>query len=314
MAAAWPELAYQDWKDTCETLHRWTQIVGKIQLACTPKQNHWWNVGLHPTATGLRTMPMARPDGEGAFDIAFDLVDHALLIRLSDGRRHSMPLVPCSVATFHARLFSLLHDLGIELKIREQPSEIAVDAIPFDQDELHRSYDEEAVGRFFQVLSRTGLVLEEFTARFTGKVSPVLFWWGTFDLSVSRYTGREAPARKGADVIVKEAYSHELSSAGFWPGDPTYPQAAFFSYTAPAPDRYGELPVNPPEAFFDADRGLFLLPYEDVAASASPRRMLLDFFQSTYEAGADAGGWDRERLERHEPAPAGESAEEATVH
>lgn len=312
----WPDIPYESWKDTLETVHRWTQIVGKVALACTPRQNHFWNVGLHPTAMGLRTNPMQRPDGGGTFDMTFDFIDHALFIRCENGERRTLPLVPCTVKAFHDRLFATFEDLGFEVSIREEPSEIAVDAIPFAEDEKHRAYDEKAMRRFFTAVSSTQHVLDLFTAQFVGKVSPVLFWWGTFDLSVSRYSGRTAPPPASTDSITDEAYSHEVSSAGFWAGDAEYPHPAFFSYTMPAPDGYTAMPIGPAEASFNKKRGLFLLPYEVVRDAASPARTLLEFYQSTYEAGADAGGWDRENLERQEQASArtDDTSVEATVH
>lgn len=312
----WPDIPYESWKDTLDTVHRWTQIVGKVALACTPRQNHWWNVGLHPTAMGFRTNPMRRPDGEGAFDMTFDFTDHALFIRCENGERRTLPLVACTVKAFHDRLFSTFRDMGFDVSIREEPSEIEVDAIPFSEDVKHGSYDEEAMQRFFIALSSTAHVLDLFTSRFVGKVSPVLFWWGTFDLSVSRYSGREAPPREDADSIIEEAYTHETSSAGFWAGDAGYPHPAFYSYTAPAPDGYSALPVLPNEATFDNERGLFLLPYDVVRNSASPVRMLLDFYQTTYAAGADAGHWNRRLLEREAPATpfAEETTDQATMH
>lgn len=314
MSNAWPELPYESWKDTLDTLHRWSQVVGKIALACSPRQNHWWNVGLRRTATGLRTGPLQRPDGRGAFDLSFDFIDHHLDLRSQTGARETLPLVPCTVASFHDQLFAALRRTGIEVTIRDEPCEIPVDALPLSQDEQHKSYDPAAVERFFTALTSTGHALEQFNARFFGKVSPVLFWWGTFDLSVSRYSGRPAPPRSKADGITREAYSHEVSSVGFWPGDPSYRQPAFFGYTAPAPDGYGDLPVEPAEASFSKEKGLFLLPYDAVKDAAAPEAMLARFFQSTYEAGADAGGWDRTSLER--PAPTGLAAtpEQPTVH
>lgn len=314
MTSVWPELAYEGWKDTLDTLHRWTQVVGKIALACSPRQNHWWNVGLHLTATGLRTGVLQRPDGQGAFDLTFDFVDHRLQLRTQSGAHQTLPLVACSVATFHDAVFEALQRAGIQVSIRDEPAEIAVDALPLSQDELHRSYDPEAVERFFTALSLTGQALERFNARFVGKVSLVLFWWGTFDVSVSRYSGRPAPPRKGADSITREAYSHEVSSVGFWPGDPSYRQPAFFGYTAPAPDGYGQLPVEPAEASFSQEKGLFLLSYDAVRDAAAPEAMLSRFFQTTYEAGADAGGWDRQALERQDAAPLGGAPVQPTVH
>lgn len=303
----WPDLAYDDWKETIATLHRFLQVTGKVQLACSPTQNHWWNVGLHLTSMGLRSGALRRPDGQGAFDFTYDFIDHALFIRSEDGERRTIPLLPCTVKAFYERVFNELGDIGIEVAIREEPTEIAVDAIPFPEDEIHRAYDERMVRRFFHVLSSTGAVLDAFTTRFTGKVSPVLFWWGTFDLAVSRYSGRVAPRRPDADSITEEAYSHEMSSAGYWPGDPSYPNGAFYSYAAPAPEGYSKLPVTPADAFFSEQRGLFLLPYETVRDAASPERLLMDFFQSTYEAGADAGRWARHALEReHPPQPTDE--------
>lgn len=297
----WPDIPYESWKDTLDTVHRWTQIVGKVALACTPRQNHWWNVGLYPTAMGLRTNPLQRPDGKGAFDLTFDFTDHALFIRCEDGERRTLPLVACTVKAFHDRLFASFRDIGFTVDISEQPSEIEVDPIPFSQDEKHRSYDEAAMKRFFTAVSSTRHVLDLFTARFIGKVSPALFWWGTFDLSVSRYSGRKAPKPANADSITREAYSHEVSSAGFWAGDAEYPHPAFFSYTMPAPAGYAALPIDPREASFNKERGLFLLPYDAVRDADSPVQMLLDFCQTSYEAGADAGEWDRDALERQEP-------------
>ena len=291
----WPSLPLEEWRETCETLHRWTQIVGKITLALTPVVNHWWNVPMRMTSRGLAT-PLL-PDGSGAFDMEFDFAAHLLRIRTSDDER-KIPLAPRSVASMHAAIFRELASLGIRPRIWNLPVEIE-DPIRFDADEVHRSYDPGPVGRFRRILVLTDAVFEEFRAGFLGKCSPVRFFWGTFDLAVTRFSGRAAPPRDGADSITREAYSHEVSSVGFWPGDRRLPEPSYYSYAAPEPPGFRDASI--PGAAWRSDLGGHYLPYETVRTAADPRRTLLDFCRNAYAAAADAGGWDRTALERKAP-------------
>ncbi len=273
----------------------WSQIVGKVRLEQTPLINHWWNVPLYVSARGLTTTAM--PYGEIFFEMEFDFIDHALVITTSDGKSARIALEPKSVATFYRETMDTLRQLGLEIQIWKMPVEIP-DPIPFDQDEQHASYDPEYVNRFWQALRLADRVMQEFRSRFIGKSSPVHFFWGSFDLAVTRFSGRPAPARPEADSITREAYSHEVISHGWWPGQGPLGKAAFYSYTAPAPERLGESKVRPEQAYYNAEMGLFLLLHDDLRNAANPDETLLDFLQTTYEAGANLANWDRPALER----------------
>ncbi|HEY6446335.1 MAG TPA: DUF5996 family protein [Acidobacteriaceae bacterium] len=291
----WPALPLASWQDTCATLHRWTQVVGKVRLALTPLVNHWWNVPLYVTARGLTTS--AIPYGHQAFELRFDFLGQQLVLETSDGLVESLALEPRSVADFYRECLGMLRSAGIAVKIWPMPVEVP-NPIPFDQDQTHAAYDPERAAAFWRILLSVDEVLQKFRAEFIGKVSPVHFFWGSFDLAVTRFSGRRAPERPGADAVTREAYSHEVSSVGFWPGTTGGVDAAFYSYAAPVPTGFSEAPVRPESARFDTQLGEFLLPYEAVRQSASPTRSLLDFCQSTYEAAANLGGWDRKALER----------------
>jgi uncharacterized protein DUF5996 len=293
-AEHWPALPYPAWQDTCETLHMWTQIVGKTRMALTPLVNHWWNVTLYVTARGLTTSLI--PGGREPFDVEFDFIAHRLRIRALGGGEDAMPLRPRTVADFYRDYMARLRAFGIEPVFSTTPNEVA-DPIPFEQDTAHASYDPEAATRFWRLLATVAGVLHEFRARFIGKASPVHFFWGGFDLAVTRFSGRPAPPRPGADLMTREGYSHECSSCGFWPGDPTSREAAFYAYTSPAPAGLEGAAVRPESVFFNPEIG-FILRYDDVRRSPSPRQTLLDFCQSTYEAGATLANWPRGQLER----------------
>jgi len=295
----WPELPYADWQDSCATLHLWTQIVGKIRLALAPPVNHWWHVPLYLTSRGLTTSPM--PYDGRTFQIDFDFVDHVLRIATSDGRRESLALVPRSVADFHKEVMGRLRALGLDMRIWPVPVEIA-DPIPFEQDQIHASYDPVQVNRFWRALAQIDQVFAVFRSRFIGKASPVHFFWGSFDHAVTRFSGRRAPPPPSnpqiPDTINREAYSHEVSSCGFWPGNGGFGQAAFYSYAYPQPAGFGEAPIQPSAAYYSKEIGEFILPYDAVRQAASPRDTLLEFLQSTYAAAADLAKWDRAALER----------------
>jgi len=295
----WPELPYAAWRDTCATLHLWTQIVGKIRLAATPWLNHSWHVTLRVTARGLRT-PLIRTAAQD-FEIEFDFIDHTLWIRTAAGHFRQVMLRPVSVAQFFADVMIALDELGISLTIDEIPNEIA-DAIPFRDDRTHAAYDPDYANRFWRVLLCTHAAMEHFRTAFLGKASPVHFFWGSFDLAVTRFSGRVAPRHPGgiphlSDAVVREAYSHEVSSAGFWPGGGPIDYAAFYSYAYPAPEGFASAKVRPAQAFFSKDLGEFILPYDAARAAPDPDAALMDFLQSTYEAAADLGKWDRAALE-----------------
>ena len=292
--AAWPSLPLEAWKDTYATLHMWTQVAGKIRLQLTPLVNHWWNVPLYVSSRGLTTSPI--PFGERTFEIQFDFIDHQLVITTSDGKVDRLPLTPMPVAEFYRDLMSHLRSLGIELRINTKPCEVP-DPIPFERDTIHAAYDAEYARRFWRILVTVNSVFLEFRSRFLGKCSPVHFFWGSFDLAVSRFSGRRAPERPGADAITREAYSHEVISAGFWPGGGEVNGPAFYSYTVPEPEDYATARVRPGAAFYDPKLREFLLMYDEVRGADSPRRALLDFLQSTYEAGATLARWDRNALE-----------------
>jgi hypothetical protein len=294
----WPELKFADWQDTLATLHMWTQVVGKIRLAQTPLVNHWWNVPLYVSARGLTTSAM--PYEDRIFEIEFDFINHQLLIECSDGSTTSLALRPQSVADFYAEVISTLRGLGMEIKIWTMPVEIP-NPIRFTEDHEHKSYDAEYVNRFWRTLVKMDDVLKQFRARFTGKVSPVHFFWGSFDLAVTRFSGRPAPERPGADYMTREAYSHEVISHGWWPGNKDM-EAAFYSYTTPEPaglaDAVSEGKIRPEKTFYSPEMKEFFLLYDDVRQAASPEQALMDFCQTTYDAGADLAGWDRAGLER----------------
>ncbi|HEX2252302.1 MAG TPA: DUF5996 family protein [Thermoanaerobaculia bacterium] len=287
----WPRLSYAEWSETCATLHLWTQIVGKVRLELAPPANHWWHVALYVTARGLTTSPM--PHGERQLQIDFDFVDHVLLVRVDDGRVAALPLAPRPVAHFHREVMALLDGLGLPVAIDTRPQELP-DPIPFEQDHLHAAYDRDAAQRFFHVLASSAAVMQQFRGGFLGKASPVHFFWGSFDLAVSRFSGRPAPPRPG--VISGPAYSHEVSSVGFWPGGPAQ-DASFYAYHVPEPPGFRAAAVRPQAAAWSPELSEFLLPYEAVRTASDPRRALLDFFASTYAAGAEAAGWDRGSLE-----------------
>ena len=290
----WPALPLAQWADTCATLHRWTQIAGKVKLRLTPLVNHWWNVPLFVGARGLTTG--AIPYRGRTFSLRFDFVDHALVLENDAGAVHRLPLRPQSVAAFYAECLAMLARAGVDVAIWRMPVEIP-DPVPFDEDVAHTSYDRDAVGRFFRVLLSADRVFGEFRAGFIGKCSPVQFFWGSFDLAVTRFSGRRAPARDGADAITREAYSHEVSRVGFWPGE-GYEDAAFYSYTAPEPPGFRDRPGMPGGTFYDAKLGEYIMMYDYVRGASSPSAALLAFCRATYEAGADLGGWDRMALER----------------
>jgi hypothetical protein len=296
----WPDLPLSAWTDTCETLHRWTQIAGKVRLASTPLINHWWNVTLHVNARGL-VAPGNVCDGR-TFDITFDLVDHQVGITTSDGRTQAFDLAPMSVADFYTEFMRRLHRLDINVRIWTMPSEIE-NAVPFELDRTHAHYDPEYVSRFRQTLVQATRVMDKFRARFIGKTSPVHFFWGSFDLAVTRFSGRTAPPPKGvtpnvAGWVMAEAYSHEVSSCGFWPGNGGYGRAAFYVYAYPEPAGYGDTPLRTVEGFYDRSVGQFILPYDAVRQARDPDALLLGFLQETYEAATDLANWDRKALER----------------
>ena len=298
---AWPALAYADWADTCNTLHLWTQVVGKVKLALAPLTNHWWGIVLYVSARGLTTGPM--PYRDRALQIDFDFCAHELILRTSDAREQRIALAPMPVADFYERVMAGLHALDARLSIWTMPVELE-GAIPFEQDRTHASYDAAAAHTFWRQLVQADRVFNVFRARYLGKVSPVHFFWGSFDLAVTRFTGRLAPpltSTKAVNVglwVMQEAYSHECSSIGFWPGNGGYGKAAFYSYAYPEPDGFGAVPVRPQGAAYNGDVGQFLLDYDAVRTAASPDAALLEFMQSTYEAAANRGGWDRKALER----------------
>jgi Family of unknown function (DUF5996) len=306
----WPALPLDEWAETYATLHRWTQVIGKIRLARAPFINHWWQVPLYVTARGMTTSPI--PDGGRTFQIDFDFLDHCLLLQTSTGGRGRVELASRSVADFYRTVMSELHALGTRVQIWTRPVEIE-NPIPFEQDEQHATYNPEQATRFWRVLVQADRVLTEFRSRFIGKCSPVHFFWGSFDLAVTRFCGRRAPPHPGgipnlADWVTREAYSRECSSCGFWPGSGAVKEPAFYAYAYPEPDGFKDFQIRPRQAFYSAEMKEFILRYEDVRASDQPERMLLAFLQSTYEAAAERGGWDRENLEKDYPMP-GETAD-----
>jgi len=291
-AEPWPELPLADWENTYRTLHMWTQVVGKVRLGLTPKQNHWWNVALYVNSCGLTTSPI--PYGNSSFEIEFNFNDHKLEVRSSSGQGRALSLAPKSVAAFYRELFDTLRSVGVDTRINPKPQEIA-DPIPLDQDENHASYDPEYANRLWRILLSTEQVFQEFRARFIGKCSPVHFFWGSFDFCCTRFSGRKAPPRKG--IITSEAYSHECSSLGWWPGGGEMKSPAFYAYTAPEPADYGAQ-LAKGSAFYSHQMHEYFLMYDDVRRAPSPRDEILQFAQKTYAAGADLARWDRAALER----------------
>jgi hypothetical protein len=302
--AAWPALDYGAWQDSCATLHLWTQIVGKIRLAHAPMMNHWWQVPLYLTSRGLTTSAMPR-DGR-TFQIDFDFIEHRLRIDVSDGRRASFDLAPYPVADFYAELMGRLQALDLAVQLWTMPVELA-DPIPFEKDRTHAAYEPEAVTRFWRALTRIDQVFAVFRARFLGKASPVHFFWGSFDLAVTRFSGRRAPPPPSnpniPDFINREAYSHEVSSCGFWPGNGGFGRPAFYSYAYPQPPGFADAAIATPGAFYAKDFGEFILPYESVRQAERPRELLFAFLENTYAAAADLGKWDRAALERPPALP-----------
>lgn len=291
----WPELPLAAWEPTYRTLHMWTQIVGKVRLALSPMINHHWESTFYVTARGLTTSPI--PYADGIFEAQFDFVRHKLRIETSGGAAKELDLAPRSVADFYREFMAALPSLGIQVTIWPMPVEIP-DPIPFDQDTVHASYDPEYAHRFWQVLLRCDQVFKEFRAQFIGKSSPSHFFWGSFDLAVTRFSGRRAPERPGADAVTREAYSHEVISGGWWPGGGEIKGPAFYSYAAPEPDGFAQASIHPPQALYHPQMKEFLLMYDDVRQSDSPRGAALEFLQSTYAAAADLGKWNRGELER----------------
>lgn len=291
-----PALPLESWKDTLDTLHMWSQVVGKVRLELCPLVNHFWNVAFYLTARGLTTSPM--PYQHGTVEIQFDFIEHQLVIETSEGKTISLPLKAETVADFYKSSMSALADLGVNVKVWTRPCEVP-DPIPFERDTVHASYDPQAVTRFFGILAWVDQVLKDFRAEFEGKVSPVHFFWGSFDLAVTRFSGRVAPPRPGADAITRESYSHEVSSAGFWPGGGDIKAPAFYSYASPEPSGFAEQRVKPQSAYYHQQMKEFLLSYDDVRMAAAPKAVLMDFLHTTYNAAADLGHWDRKSLERH---------------
>ncbi|MGP0032015.1 MAG: DUF5996 family protein [Acidimicrobiales bacterium] len=294
----WPELTLASWEDTRDTLHLWTQVVGKVRLGREPMLNHWWQVTLYVSARGLTTGLMHTGDGRGV-EIEFDFLDHLLRLQTTDGRHRTVPLRPQSVAEFFAATMTALADLDVAVTVYPRPNEVA-DAVPFPDDRRHRAYDGDAVQRFWRALLQAERVMRTFRARFLGKASPVHFFWGAPDLAVTRFSGRPAPLHPGGvpncpDRVQQLAYSHELHSCGFWPGGSE--EGSFYAYAYPQPDGFAEWPISPPEARYDTAAGEFVLPYTTVRTASDPDAVLLDFFQSSYEGAAELGAWDRAALE-----------------
>jgi hypothetical protein len=292
----WPELPLELWRDTYATLHMWTQIVGKVCLALTPRVNHFWNIAFLVTSRGIVTAAMPYGDGR-TLNMTFDFVSHELVARCSDGGAHSIPLSSRSVAVFYSDTMQMLHELGVEVKIWTMPVEVP-NPIRFELDTQHATYDPVYAHRFWQILLRVAHVMQEFRAGFVGKCSPVHFFWGSFDLAVTRFSGRKAPQRPGADPITREAYSHEVISHGFWPGSGPIQEAAFYAYAAPEPAGLKEARILPAEAAYNRDVSEFILPYEAVRSQPNPEKTLTSFLQSTYEGAAKLAQWDRDSLER----------------
>jgi Family of unknown function (DUF5996) len=301
---SWSALHFAEWKDTAATLHMWTQIVGKIRLTLSPWVNHSWHVTLYVTSRGLTTSPI--PHGLQTFEISFDFIEHRLLIDKSDGARRILELKPQSVAEFYRSLMKALQDLDLAVTINTTPNEIQ-DAIPFEQDEQHRSYDREYANRFWRVLVQSDRVFKEFRSRFCGKCSPVHFFWGSFDLAVTRFSGRPAPPHPGGvphlpDAVTREAYSQEVSSLGFWPGNEDFPMPIYYSYAYPEPQGFSETKIQPEAARYDPKLREFVLPYDTVRTAKNPDEVLLEFAQSAYDAASTLGKWDREALKEVKPS------------
>jgi uncharacterized protein DUF5996 len=296
----WPSLPFESWRETCMTLHMWIQIAGKIRLARTPWVNHSWNATLYVTSRGLTTTPI--PDRSRTFQIDFDFLNHEMAVQVSDGRMATLPLEPQSVAAFYRRLTEEMGRLDLHTDIHMKPNEVPT-PIRFDKDESPRAYDRDHANRFWRILVQSDRVLKEFRSRFIGKCSPVHFFWGALDLAVTRFSGQRAPTHPGGipnlpDWVTREAYSHEVSSCGFWPGSDAFPNPAFYSYAYPEPAGFSGAPVRPDAAFYSADLREFIMPYNVVRQSESPDETLLDFLQTTYEAAANLANWDRRSLER----------------
>jgi hypothetical protein len=296
--AAWPALPYEEWKDTLDTLHMWTQIVGKVKLELAPFLNEWWEVGFTVTARGLTTGTI--PSGHRLFQVDFDFLDHRLDVHLNDGRSRSLPLRPRAVADFYQEFMAALEALGIAVRINTLPAEVE-NPIPFDQDRVHAAYDPEYVTRWWRILLQADRLLQQYRTPFVGKSSPVLFWWGSFDLSQTRFSGRPAPEREWPTRWMALAEDQEGHAVGFWPGSRKVQEPAFYAYTYPEPPGCREAVIQPDAAYYHLDLSEFILPYEKVRTSPSPDQMILDFFRSTYEVGATLGGWDRATLERADP-------------
>jgi hypothetical protein len=296
----WPALPYDEWKDTLDTLHMWTQIAGKVKLELSPFLNEWWNVGFLLTARGLTTSTI--PAGRRIFEIDFDFLDHRVEIHVNDGSSRSIPLLARSVAAFYNELMGALQALGIEVTINTAPQEVE-NTIPLDQDEVHASYDPEYVTRWWRILLQTDRLLQQFRTTFVGKSSPVLFWWGSFDLSEMRFSGRPAPQREWPTRWMALGADQEAFAAGFWPGSGRMKEPAFYAYAFPEPPGCREAVIRPDAAYFHPDLSEFVLPYERVRSSADPDRSIVDFFRSTYDVGATLAGWDRDALERPDPFP-----------
>jgi hypothetical protein len=294
-----PALPFDIWKDTLATLHMWTQIVGKVRLKLCPLVNHWWNVPFYLTARGMTTsaMPYSRGTIRGTVEVRFDFIEHKLWLETSEGRVAAIALQAQSVAEFYKKFMAALAELGVVVKIWTTPCEIP-DPVPFERDQVHAAYDPEAVNKFWRILVWVDPILKEFRAEFLGKASPVHFFWGGFDLAVTRFSGRRAPERPGADAITREGYSHEVSSAGFWAGGGDIKGPAFYSYAAPEPSGFAERRVRPKAAFYHPQLKEFLLMYDDVRTAVDPKAALMEFLSSTYEAAAESGNWDRQALER----------------
>lgn len=292
----WPELPLDEWKDTQATLQMWAQIVGKISLALCAPINHYWESTLRVTPRGLRTVMM--PYGSRTLEAEFDFIHHNLVFRSSSGALRSVPLYPRTVADFYEQVMAVMRAMDVDVKIWPVPVEVP-NPVPFPKDTQHASYDPEYVRRFHRILLQCDAIFKEFRGGFIGKNSPVHFFWGAFDMAVSRFSGRRAPKREGADAVTDEAYSHEVSSAGFWPGTAGVTDAAFYTYIAPEPEGYRDRAVHPREAYYHKQLGEYLLPYDDVRRAVSPSRTLLDFLETTYDAAADLAHWDRAALERH---------------
>jgi hypothetical protein len=292
---AWPALPFEEWQATCDTLHMWTQIAGKIRLALAPHVNHWWQVPLYVGARGLTTT--AIPYGDRSFELEFDFLEHVLAIRTCEGELRTVKLEPKPVAAFYAEVMATLDSLGLPVRLSTAPQEFD-GGIPFDKDTVHAAYERDPVERFWRILRSVDVVLKEFRGGFIGKASPVHFFWGSFDLCVTRFSGRRAPPMPTADKVTQEAYSHEVSSVGWWPGDATTPTPAFYAYASPEPAGFGEARILPAGAFYDRDANQFRLKYDDVRTAADPHRTLLDFCRTTYEAAAIRANWTRGELER----------------